>query len=103
MAVRAKKQLGQHFLRSSDTARNIADCLPMVCPNCLEIGPGMGILTTQLLEKNINLKVIEIDGESIDYLLANGIIDPSCCWRTTIYGDGEFSLQHFEPNYVQSR
>ena len=79
MAVRAKKQLGQHFLRSSDTARNIADCLPMVCPNCLEIGPGMGILTTQLLEKNINLKVIEIDGESIDYLLANGIIDPSCC------------------------
>lgn len=79
MAVRAKKQLGQHFLRSSDTARNIADCLPDVCPNCLEIGPGMGILTKQLLEKKINLKVIEIDGESIDFLLANAVIDPSCC------------------------
>lgn len=79
MAVRAKKQLGQHFLRSSDTARNIADCLPLVCENCLEIGPGMGILTKQLLEKQINLKVIEIDGESIDYLLANDVIAPHNC------------------------
>ena len=77
--VRAKKNLGQHFLRSSDTAKNIADCLPLVCGNCLEIGPGMGILTKHLLEKEINLKVIEIDGESIDFLLANGVIASNQC------------------------
>ena len=77
--VRAKKNLGQHFLRSSDTAKNIADCLPLVCGNCLEIGPGMGILTKHLLEKDINLKVIEIDGESIDFLLANSVIAPNQC------------------------
>ena len=77
--VRAKKNLGQHFLRSSDTAKNIADCLPLVCGNCLEIGPGMGILTKHLLEKDINLKVIEIDGESIDFLLANGVIASNQC------------------------
>lgn len=77
--VRAKKNLGQHFLRSSDTAKNIADCLPLICENCLEIGPGMGILTKHLLEKDINLKVIEIDGESIDFLLANNVIAPNQC------------------------
>ncbi|MBP5583464.1 MAG: 16S rRNA (adenine(1518)-N(6)/adenine(1519)-N(6))-dimethyltransferase RsmA, partial [Bacteroidales bacterium] len=65
--------------RSSDTAKNIADCLPLVCGNCLEIGPGMGILTKHLLEKDINLKVIEIDGESIDFLLANGVIASNQC------------------------
>lgn len=78
-AVRAKKNLGQHFLRSSATAKNIADCLPLVCENCLEIGPGMGILTQHLLEKPLQLKVIEIDGESIDYLLANNVVDPMQC------------------------
>lgn len=77
--VRAKKNLGQHFLRSSATAKDIADTLPLICNNCLEIGPGMGILTKHLLDKNINLKVIEIDGESIDYLLANEIIPSSQC------------------------
>ncbi|MBR4115660.1 MAG: 16S rRNA (adenine(1518)-N(6)/adenine(1519)-N(6))-dimethyltransferase, partial [Bacteroidales bacterium] len=77
--VRAKKNLGQHFLRSSATAKDIADTLPSVCENCLEIGPGMGILTNHLLDKNINLKVIEIDGESIDYLLINQVISPAQC------------------------
>lgn len=77
--VRAKKNLGQHFLRSSVTARDIAECLPLVCDNCLEIGPGMGILTVHLLSKPIHLKVIEIDGESIDYLLANHIVTPMHC------------------------
>ncbi|MCQ2609122.1 MAG: 16S rRNA (adenine(1518)-N(6)/adenine(1519)-N(6))-dimethyltransferase RsmA [Bacteroidales bacterium] len=77
--VRAKKNLGQHFLRSSATAKNIADTLPLLCKNCIEIGPGMGILTQHLLEKPILTKVIEIDEESIDYLLANQIIPAAQC------------------------
>ena len=64
--VRAKKQLGQHFLKSSDTARRIAETLPILCENCLEIGPGMGILTEELKSQKINLKGVEVDSESID-------------------------------------
>ncbi len=81
--VRAKKQLGQHFLKSSDTARRIAETLPIRCENCLEIGPGMGILTEQLKSQQINLKVVEVDGESIDYLLRNGVLSQEQC----IFGD----------------
>ncbi len=77
--VRAKKNLGQHFLKSSVTARDIVECLPFICGNCLEIGPGMGILTIHLLNKPVRLKVIEIDGESIDYLLSQHIVTPKHC------------------------
>ena len=38
----------------------------------LEIGPGMGVLTQYLLErKDLNLKLVEIDGESVEYLLTH--------------------------------
>lgn len=37
----------------------------------LEIGPGMGVLTKYLLEKDITTYVIEIDSESVEYLKAN--------------------------------
>jgi len=67
--VRAKKHLGQHFLTDPQIARKVADSLPTHALNVLEIGPGMGMLTAFLLEKrNINLKVVEIDRDSITYL-----------------------------------
>ena len=37
----------------------------------LEIGPGMGVLTKYLLEKDIEAYVIEIDTESVEYLNAH--------------------------------
>jgi len=68
--VRPKKHLGQHFLRDNEIAGKIVHSLNLQnCQNILEIGPGMGILTTYLLalpEKD--LWVIDIDKESIDYL-----------------------------------
>jgi len=68
--VRAKKYLGQHFLTDTNIARKISLSLEMEdCPNVLEIGPGMGILTGYLIERGFeNFKVIEIDSESVDYL-----------------------------------
>ncbi|WP_411894163.1 16S rRNA (adenine(1518)-N(6)/adenine(1519)-N(6))-dimethyltransferase RsmA [Winogradskyella sp. A2] len=67
--VRAKKHLGQHFLRDENIARKIADTLSLNgYHDVLEIGPGMGVLTKYLLKKNITTHVIEIDSESIDYL-----------------------------------
>lgn len=68
--VKAKKYLGQHFLRDQEIARRIAESLtPGQATHVLEIGPGMGVLT-QFLIKNqeIKLKAVEIDSESVVYL-----------------------------------
>jgi 16S rRNA (adenine1518-N6/adenine1519-N6)-dimethyltransferase len=70
--VKAKKHLGQHFLKDESVAQAIADTLNLEgYEDVLEIGPGMGVLTKYLLEKPINTYVIEIDTESVDYLDAN--------------------------------
>jgi 16S rRNA (adenine1518-N6/adenine1519-N6)-dimethyltransferase len=74
MTVRPKKFLGQHFLTDQEIARRITDSLlPVKGVNrVLEIGPGMGVLTKFLLEEpGIDLKMIEIDRESISYLNEN--------------------------------
>jgi 16S rRNA (adenine1518-N6/adenine1519-N6)-dimethyltransferase len=66
--VKAKKHLGQHFLADANIAKKIAESV-LYKGDVLEIGPGMGILTKFLLQnKDINLAVIEIDGESVEYL-----------------------------------
>ena len=73
MYVKPKKQLGQHFLTDMGIAKRIADTLPNEGPyKVLEIGPGTGVLTQFLLERNpIDLRVIEIDTESVAYLNKN--------------------------------
>jgi 16S rRNA (adenine1518-N6/adenine1519-N6)-dimethyltransferase len=74
--VRAKKHLGQHFLRDENIAENIAKALPEGTSNVLEIGPGMGVLTKYLCRGEAclaptGLKVVEIDTESVEYLHKN--------------------------------
>lgn len=72
MTVKAKKHLGQHFLRDENIAQKIADSLSLKnYDNVLEIGPGMGVLTKYLLDKKITTHVIEIDKESVAYLKSN--------------------------------
>jgi len=68
--VRAKKNLGQHFLKDQNIARKIVDSLHAEqISDVLEIGPGMGVLTQYLLQKeNFTTSVVEIDRESVDYL-----------------------------------
>lgn len=67
--VRAKKQLGQHFLTDKNIAQKIVEALQNKPQSVLEIGPGMGVLTQFLLQNPlIELKVVEIDHESVDYL-----------------------------------
>jgi 16S rRNA (adenine1518-N6/adenine1519-N6)-dimethyltransferase len=68
-SVKPKKFLGQHFLKDMDIARRIADTVDVV-PDIpiLEVGPGMGELTQYLVPKGRELKVVEVDFESISYL-----------------------------------
>ena len=66
-AVRAKKSLGQHFLKDLGVAQRIADTIQS--GRVLEIGPGMGVLTQFLLRNNaIDLTAIELDRDSVAYL-----------------------------------
>jgi len=71
-SVRPKKFLGQHFLKDLGVARAIADTVD-ACPDLpiLEVGPGMGVLTQFLLPKGREVKVVEIDFESVEYLRKN--------------------------------
>ena len=85
MEVKAKKALGQHFLTDLSIAQRIADALEVPAVNgtdpaagslrpfpTLEIGPGTGVLTQFLLPRTeLDLKMIELDGESVEYLLGH--------------------------------
>lgn len=65
--VRAKKFLGQHFLKDLNVAQRIAETI--TAGRVLEIGPGMGVLTQYLLKNpNLQTTAIEIDRESVVYL-----------------------------------
>ena len=78
MNVKAKKSLGQHFLKDEDTARRIAETisgpeLPEGHPDwgtmpVLEVGPGMGVLSKYLLATGRSVKAVELDSESVGFL-----------------------------------
>ena len=117
-AVKPKKKLGQHFLTDLDIARRIANTVD-TCPDLpiLEIGPGMGVLTQFLVEKQRQLKVVEIDSESVAYLnerfprlsdniigadflkIAHGFVDR--LRGPPLRAHGQLSLRHFVANFLQ--
>jgi 16S rRNA (adenine1518-N6/adenine1519-N6)-dimethyltransferase len=84
--VRAKKHLGQHFLLDENVAIKTVEAfgLNKSFKHALEIGPGMGVLTKYLIEKEgLEIKVIDIDQESIEYLHSQFDIEED----RIIYGD----------------
>jgi len=69
--VRAKKHLGQHFLTDKNIANKIVEALgPFSLPiTVLEVGPGMGVLSDFLLQKEgFETWLIDVDQESVAYL-----------------------------------
>ncbi|MDR1757151.1 MAG: 16S rRNA (adenine(1518)-N(6)/adenine(1519)-N(6))-dimethyltransferase RsmA [Culturomica sp.] len=67
--VRAKKSLGQHFLKDRNIAAKITGSLLPVTAEVLEVGPGMGVLTRFLFENTgISVRAIDVDRESVEYL-----------------------------------
>ena len=72
MSVKAKKHLGQHFLKDENIALKIVEGLSLEgYNNVLEVGPGMGVLTKYLIQKPTKTYLAEIDQESIVYLQEN--------------------------------
>ena len=70
--VKAKKHLGQHFLKDEEIAQKIANTLSFNgYKNVIEIGPGTGVLTKYLLQNEIDLVAMDLDSESIKYLNHN--------------------------------
>jgi len=70
--VRAKKHLGQHFLTDQSIALETVNAFNAEgnFKNALEVGAGMGVLTKHLVKRSdLQLKVIDIDTESIKYLI----------------------------------
>ncbi|MDR2910390.1 MAG: 16S rRNA (adenine(1518)-N(6)/adenine(1519)-N(6))-dimethyltransferase RsmA [Bacteroidales bacterium] len=71
-AVKPKKNLGQHFLKDQNIARKIVDSLGTNTVDVLEVGPGMGVLTRYLLERNeLTVHAVEIDNESVEFIQKN--------------------------------
>lgn len=70
--VKPKKSLGQHFLNDKNIARKIVNSLTWEGYRCIvEIGPGTGVLSELLLQLPAKeLKFIEIDRSSVDFLMA---------------------------------
>jgi len=69
--VKAKKNLGQHFLKDAAIAHRIVSAVNPQSVNgqVLEVGPGMGVLTSIMLDNpGVSLKVVELDTESVAYL-----------------------------------
>lgn len=76
--VRAKKHLGQHFLLDLSIAIDTVEAfgLNKNFEHALEIGPGTGVLTKYLNERSdFQLKVIDIDTESIAFLHHENVLD----------------------------
>jgi len=98
--VKAKKHLGQHFLTNEDVAVKITESLPEDTSSVLEIGAGMGVLTKYLVRKQgIDLKVVEIDDESVAYLLKHNILTKDQIFNgdflriaPSTYFEGRFSV-----------
>lgn len=111
-SVRPKKNLGQHFLKDLSVARAIADTVD-ACPDLpiLEVGPGMGVLTQYLLPKGREVKVAEIDFESVEYLrqhfseLEEGIIEDDFLKMhlENVFGGQSFVLTGNYPYNISSQ
>ncbi|MCB9186959.1 MAG: 16S rRNA (adenine(1518)-N(6)/adenine(1519)-N(6))-dimethyltransferase RsmA [Flavobacteriales bacterium] len=70
VVVRPKKHLGQHFLKDQNIASKIADAMTGHggYKTALEVGPGTGVLTQFLLQKEYEIHAVEMDTESVVYL-----------------------------------
>jgi len=64
VAIKNNKSLGQHWLKDRDVLAHIADCAELTQDDTvLEIGPGLGTLTSELLRRSNKVVAVEFDSE----------------------------------------
>lgn len=101
--MQAKKSFGQHFLKHESIAQRIAESLQQATRTgqVLEVGPGMGILTRQLLaHPEYRTWAVEADADMVQYLQTNyPELAPNLIFKDflefhpeSVFGDSEFSL-----------
>ncbi len=90
--MRAKRSLGQNFLRDSKVVDRIVEALSLnTTDTVVEIGPGDGALTQRLLERSPRVLAIEFDRDLIGLL------------NDRFAGSGNFSLIHGDALTVDFR
>ncbi|MBR9853183.1 MAG: 16S rRNA (adenine(1518)-N(6)/adenine(1519)-N(6))-dimethyltransferase RsmA [Algicola sp.] len=120
-AVKAKKHLGQHFLKDESVAKKIAETLSLDgYKNVLEIGPGMGVLTKYLLQRDLDLVAMDLDEESVVYLNHSFPLEYASILKnnnrlniieadflkfdlTQLYGDEQFAITGNFPYNISSQ
>ena len=66
---RARKRFGQNFLVDTTIIQSLVKAIsPLPSDKMIEIGPGLGALTTPLINKLDHLEVIELDRDLIKQL-----------------------------------
>lgn len=66
--LKPNKRLGQNFLVDEQASAKIVDRAVVAGANVLEIGPGLGSLTEYLIQKDIDLTLVEIDAGYASFL-----------------------------------
>lgn len=66
--VKPKKRFGQNFLSDKNTLEKIANVIDINNKNIIEIGPGLGSLSEQLLKKSNKVIAFEIDNSLVKNL-----------------------------------
>lgn len=67
--MRAKKEMGQHFLIQESIAERLANSLTLDgCDGMVEVGPGKGVLTKYLIPLSLPLVAVELDRDLIPFL-----------------------------------
>ncbi len=68
--IKPKKNLGQNFLIDTNISRKITKLVQgQLADPIIEIGPGTGSLTNELLKDNYRIKAVEIDKELVNLLI----------------------------------
>lgn len=109
--IRAKKSLGQHFLRSKYILGRIVETAKIKeGDQILEIGPGTGILTEELLRVGAHVLAIEKDIRAIETLKENlnrfitlgklNLIEGDILKEKIPFEEGKYSIVANIPYYI---
>lgn len=71
--IKAKKKFGQNFLNNSNVIKKIINVINPENKKIIEIGPGMGAITKEIINTSQEFVAFEIDRDMVDYLTSLNI------------------------------